>query len=554
VFSTAANWLTCLCLLIGVLAPPAHADSPRGSAAQPLVLAKAPVAASSSASNRTLAVTSAGQGRRIALVIGNGAYQHPDNLPPLANPANDAQDIAKALRGFGFEVIERRNQTLEAMNQAIAEFGSRIGGSEAALFYFAGHGIQVKNQNYLMPINARVESEAAVPYQGVNLNQILDEIDNARSQANIVMLDACRNNPISGKFRSGRSRGLASPGSVPKGTVIVYATDPGNVAADGDGRNGLFTAGLLTAFKGKNLSLDDVLTVASAEVERASGQTQTPYVNGPKLLQKNFSFRTGVEPGRDAAPPSPAQAATPPATPNGDPDSQLWNQVKTNGSREYLDAYLSQYPNGKYAVLARIELKKLDELARVQTRREEAPPRNQGSAGRATDAGNPTIEMRTSKGILIIELYPDKAPKSVENFLQYVREGFYNGTIFHRVIPDFMIQGGGFTADMTQKRTRAPIRNEAANGLKNELGTLAMARKADPHSADAQFFINLKDNSFLDYNGRDGSGYAVFGKVIQGLDVVRQIAQVATGNSGSHQNVPTAPLLIESVKLPAARR
>jgi|GEM_PF-6784570 len=230
------------------------------------------------------------QGRRVALVIGNGYYQHA-NLPKLSNPTNDAEDISVVLRNFGFEVIERENQTLEAMNKSIAEFGSRIGGSDAALFYFAGHGIQVKNQNYLMPVNAVIESEAVVPYQGVNVNQILDEMDSAKSSVNIVMLDACRNNPISGRFRSGSSSGLASPGSTPKGTVIVYATDPGNTAADGDGRNGLFTAGLLTAFRGKDLSLDEVLTVASEEVERISKQAQTPYVNGPKTLQKKFHFR-----------------------------------------------------------------------------------------------------------------------------------------------------------------------------------------------------------------------------------------------------------------------
>ena len=234
------------------------------------------------------------QGRRIALVIGNGDYVYSNQLPKLANPTNDAQDVAAALRGFGFEVIERRNQTLEGMNQSIAEFGSKIGGSEVALFYFAGHGIQVKNQNFLMPVNAKIDSEAVVPYQGVNMNQVLDEMDNGNSSVNIVMLDACRNNPISGKFRSGKSRGLASPGTAPKATVIVYATDPGNVAADGEGRNGLFTAGLLTAFKGTNLSLDEVLTVASAEVERNSGQTQSPYVNGPKTVQKNFFFRTSA--------------------------------------------------------------------------------------------------------------------------------------------------------------------------------------------------------------------------------------------------------------------
>lgn len=281
-----------------------------------------------------------GHVRRVALVIGNGNYQQSD-LPKLPNPPNDAEDIAKVLRSFGFEVIERKNQTLEGMNRAIAEFGSRIGGSDAALFYFAGHGIQLKNQNYLIPVNAKIESEASVPYQGVNINQILDEMDNAKSSTNIVMLDACRNNPITGKFRSGRTRGLATPGALPKGTVIVYATDPGNVASDGEGRNGLFTAGLLTAFKGKDLSLDGVLTIASASVEQASSQTQTPYVNGPKTLQKNFNFRITVDPGR------------------GEIERTYWNSIERSSDAADFEAYLRQYPDGSYKTLAENRLKLL---------------------------------------------------------------------------------------------------------------------------------------------------------------------------------------------------
>jgi peptidyl-prolyl cis-trans isomerase A (cyclophilin A) len=142
----------------------------------------------------------------------------------------------------------------------------------------------------------------------------------------------------------------------------------------------------------------------------------------------------------------------------------------------------------------------------------------------------------------------------VENFLQYAKDDFFNGTVFHRVIPGFMIQGGGFTADLKQKATRSPIQNEAKNGLKNETGTLAMARTSDPHSATAQFFINLKDNSFLDYPSRDGWGYAVFGKVVQGLDIVQKIAMVPTGNAGPHQNVPNTPVTIESIKLLPAKK
>lgn len=169
-------------------------------------------------------------------------------------------------------------------------------------------------------------------------------------------------------------------------------------------------------------------------------------------------------------------------------------------------------------------------------------------------AANPQLEVKTSLGTISIELYEDKAPKSVENFLQYAKDDFFNGTVFHRVIPGFMIQGGGFTSDMKQKDTRAPIPNEARNGLKNQTGTLAMARTSDPHSATAQFFINLKDNSFLDYPGRDGWGYTVFGKVVNGFDIVQKMAMVPTGNAGPHQNVPNTPITIESVKLLPAKK
>lgn len=161
----------------------------------------------------------------------------------------------------------------------------------------------------------------------------------------------------------------------------------------------------------------------------------------------------------------------------------------------------------------------------------------------------PTVEMQTSMGAIVIELDAEKAPLTVKNFLQYANDGFYNGTIFHRVIEGFMIQGGGFTKDMGEKPTGAQIPNEAKNGLKNQRGTIAMARRAEPHSATAQFFINHKDNDALDYPSRDGWGYAVFGKVTQGLDVVNKIAKVRTGNRGMFQDVPVEPVVIQSVKV-----
>jgi formylglycine-generating enzyme required for sulfatase activity len=229
-------------------------------------------------------------GKRIALVIGNGSYRHTDSMPKLANPPNDADDMATALRRFGFEVIAKKNLTKEEMDETITDFGRKIADSDAALFYYAGHGLQVKGQNYMVPVDANIDSEAKVPYRAVNVNQLLEEMDSSRSRVNIVMLDACRNNPISGKFRSGSSRGLAPPSTMPKGTVVVYATDPGNVAADGGGRNGVFTSGLLTAFRGNDLTLGGVLYAASKQVQDATGRQQTPYINGPATVQREFSF------------------------------------------------------------------------------------------------------------------------------------------------------------------------------------------------------------------------------------------------------------------------
>jgi peptidyl-prolyl cis-trans isomerase A (cyclophilin A)/peptidyl-prolyl cis-trans isomerase B (cyclophilin B) len=165
----------------------------------------------------------------------------------------------------------------------------------------------------------------------------------------------------------------------------------------------------------------------------------------------------------------------------------------------------------------------------------------------AVDA--PQVTLKTNMGDIVLELYPEKAPKTVANFLQYVKSGHYNGTIFHRVIDGFMIQGGGFDKNMQQKPTGGTVENEAKNGLKNQAYTVAMARTSDPHSASAQFFINLKDNAFLDYPGQDGWGYAVFGKVVKGTDVVNKIKTVETGSSGMHQNVPVKPVVIESASI-----
>jgi peptidyl-prolyl cis-trans isomerase A (cyclophilin A) len=161
----------------------------------------------------------------------------------------------------------------------------------------------------------------------------------------------------------------------------------------------------------------------------------------------------------------------------------------------------------------------------------------------------PRVVLATSLGDITIQLEPEKAPKTVANFLDYVKAGHYDGTVFHRVIDGFMIQGGGFTPDMVQKPTRAPVPLESRNGLKNERGTVAMARTAVPDSATSQFFINVVDNAMLDYPKPDGNGYAVFGRVVAGMDVVDSIRKVETTRVGPHQNVPAKPVLIRSATI-----
>lgn len=160
---------------------------------------------------------------------------------------------------------------------------------------------------------------------------------------------------------------------------------------------------------------------------------------------------------------------------------------------------------------------------------------------------NPMVIMQTSLGDITIELFADKAPKTAANFLQYVNEKFFDDTVFHRVIPGFVIQGGGFLADMKQKQTREPIANEADNGLKNARGTLSMARTSAPNSASSQFFVNLKDNASLDHKAKSpqGWGYAVFGKVVEGMDVVDNIAGVKTGDKAGHRDVPVVPVVVK---------
>ena len=188
--------------------------------------------------------------------------------------------------------------------------------------------------------------------------------------------------------------------------------------------------------------------------------------------------------------------------------------------------------------------KTTETVVKETTAKTEEKPEDKKDSGEKMS--NPKIKLETSKGNMVIELDAEKAPLSAANFVEYVNDGFYDGLIFHRVIPNFMVQGGGMNPDMSQKANKAPIQNEANNGLKNDRGTLAMARTNDPHSATSQFFINLKDNDFLNHTSETpaGWGYTVFGKVVEGLETIDEIAKVQTGNTGGHGDVPTEAITI----------
>ncbi len=314
--------------------------------------------------------------KRVALVIGNAAY--PTAL--LGNPVNDSNDITAALQKLGFEVIQKNNANQREMNRAIVEFGEKLRSDTVALFFYAGHGIQVKGKNYLIPVDARIASESSVRAETVDVDTVMDQL--ATSTLNIVILDACRNNPFERGFR-GTGGGLAQM-DAPTGSLIAYATSPGKTAADGGGRNGLYTQELLKHIQTPGMPLEAIFKRVRNGVIQGSGSTQTPWEvssltgdfyftpsNGGQIAiaAPPLSQLTAVRPSNPR--PSPYEAQNANASPRGDPETQFWTEVKSSGDRGYLDAYLKQYPKGKYLSLARLELQKIDTREKEQKLLEE---------------------------------------------------------------------------------------------------------------------------------------------------------------------------------------
>lgn len=299
--------------------------------------------ASAADGSRNLAVGAVAQ-PRVALVIGNSAYP---GVGALRNPVNDATDMAAKLRTLGFEVILRTDLRQKEMLRALTEFGERIQPGSEALFFYAGHGMQVRGRNFLIPVDADIRSEASVSSEAVDMDQLLDKLTPAR--LSLVILDACRNNPFERSVRGG-GQGLAQI-NAPTGTLIAYATAPGKVAADGEGRNGRYTEELLAAIDIPGIKVEDVFKRVRAHVVSKSNDAQTPWESSS--LTGDFYFR----PGEAASSPAQAPAAVDVAA----LDLAYWDRVKDSAEVEDLRSYLNRFPNGQFADLALRQIKKKED-------------------------------------------------------------------------------------------------------------------------------------------------------------------------------------------------
>lgn len=284
--------------------------------------------------------------QRVALVIGNSAYTD----APLANPVNDARAIVKALKESGFSVIVRENVDQRGMQAALREFGDRLRAGGTGLFYYAGHGMQIKGRNYLIPVGARVDREDEVAYSAVDAQAVLDKMEAAGNEANIMILDACRNNPFTRSMRSGQA-GLAQM-DAPVGTLLAYATSPGAVASDGNGANGLYTQHLLNAIAQPGNKLEDVFKQVRANVRRDSRGKQVPWES--TSLEGDFYFRA-----------PPVLVAPTPVDPSAALEAALWDAVKGSSLPIEIRAYLNRYPTGRFVTQANARLAQLQTMPTV---------------------------------------------------------------------------------------------------------------------------------------------------------------------------------------------
>jgi len=286
---------------------------------------------------------------RLALVIGNSTYQN----APLKNPSNDATDMAVMLKRLDFKVTLKTNATRRTMLSSIIAFGKQLRDGGVGLFYYAGHGLQVQGHNYLIPIDARIDSESDVEYEAVDAGRVLGKMEDAGNGLNIIILDACRNNPYSRSFRSG-STGLAKM-DAPTGSILAFSTSPGSVAADGSGRNGLYTSKLLKHMASPGLNIEKVFKKVRIDVARSSGKKQTPWESSS--LMGDFYFNAGKNETSQQIRAVSVQKRQGPQNLNA--EEEMWEAVKTSDSIEDYDIFLDEYPDSRFSSTARLKIQQL---------------------------------------------------------------------------------------------------------------------------------------------------------------------------------------------------
>jgi branched-chain amino acid transport system substrate-binding protein len=430
--------------------------------------------AAAALAQRTLAVKAATESeQRVALVIGNSAYKD----SPLSNPVNDAADIAKALDEVGFKVILKRNANTREMRQAIREFGSELRRAQVGLFYFAGHGIQVKGANYLVPVGADIDNEADTEDLAIDANFALRTMEEAQVKVSIVILDACRNNPFARSFRS-TARGLATMNAA-TGSVVAFATAPGSVAADGTGRNGIYTKHLLASLRENDSDILKVFQRTRARVVKETGGKQTPWES--TSLIGDFYFRPpgaktqGETQVATNAPTNLAAGIDPAAN-----ERTFWDSVKDSRNADELNAYLERFPNGLFATLAQARLRSLSATQIASTAPAIAATRPPQAGSIASIASGASLKEKYDPGassteIKIGNIRPDSGPASA-----YGTIGKAIGAYFKKINDEGGINGrkityisydDGYSPPRTVEMARKLVEQDEVLFILNSLGT-----------------------------------------------------------------------------------
>jgi len=347
-----------------------------------------------------LAATRAHAADRVALLIGNNNYAS----TPLRNAANDARDLSEALKELGFKVIVRENASRKDMIEAIREFGQALDGASAALFFYAGHAMQFKDRNYLIPIDAAMGSEEDVTFFSVEIGQVFDRMDRARTRFNFIILDACRDNPFAASFKT-TSQGLAQMSS-PSGTLIAYATAPGSVAADGYGRNGIYTKHILQNIRVPDLPVEIMFKRVREGVERETRRLQTPWDSSS--LKGDFAFNASSAP-RTSTAAAPGPSPGPSADITLQIEREFWISVRDSNRPDDIQAYLDKYPQGNFASLAR---NRLEALVRPGARVAAAEPARAATAEPPRPVPEKPAEPAPQKPMVIAAAPPTAPPPS----------------------------------------------------------------------------------------------------------------------------------------------